>query len=336
MGSGEIRALVGTVVTAVLLLVVPTAFGKPVSGARETVDFTMTSTKPNSPTGFIWSAKFRNPNNPNATPPSVRRFIITAPGVRTDTSVPATCRATDDSLKRRGDSACPARSKIGHGQATLSFLGLVRPTFPTSTFNRHPNEQIELLRSGRGGVAAVHGFFRGDDFDTPIPTCLNGGSPPRGCPFDEVALVANQFNIPEYTIGGRTYSRTPPTCPSSGYWTFPLTFFYGDGATERILTKHPCTRPTTAARPRTRLKVRPRRVRAGSRERFRFKAKVRREGRWAPLARARIRFAGRTRRTNRRGRASMIVRFRRPGRHRAQLAKRGVRGSSARVRVLPR
>jgi sugar lactone lactonase YvrE len=88
------------------------------------------------------------------------------------------------------------------------------------------------------------------------------------------------------------------------------------------------------ARPRIRLTVRPRRVRAGKRRRFRFRATVRRAGRRRPVRGARIRFAGRRARTNRRGYARIKVRLRRARRYRAVAGKRGLRRGVTRVRAV--
>jgi hypothetical protein len=99
----------------------------------------------------------------------------------------------------------------------------------------------------------------------------------------------------------------------------------------------PLYRPFTGARrprPRIRLRVRPRRVRAGTRRRFRFRATVRRNGKLRALRGARVRFAGRRKRTKRRGRASFVVRLEKPGRRRAVAKKRGFRPGRASVRVL--
>jgi hypothetical protein len=86
---------------------------------------------------------------------------------------------------------------------------------------------------------------------------------------------------------------------------------------------------------RLRLVVRPRRVVAGQRVRLRFRVTARRGGRWRPVRRARVRFAGRTMRTSRRGVVRMSKRFRRPGRFRARASRRGYRRASAAVRSCP-
>jgi SMP-30/gluconolaconase/LRE-like protein len=85
------------------------------------------------------------------------------------------------------------------------------------------------------------------------------------------------------------------------------------------------------------LSVRPRRVVAGRRVSFRFRARSGRSRRSRPVRRATIRFAGRRKRTNRRGYARISVRLRRAGRYRAVASKRGMRRGSLRVRaVAPR
>jgi S-formylglutathione hydrolase FrmB len=82
------------------------------------------------------------------------------------------------------------------------------------------------------------------------------------------------------------------------------------------------------------LRVRPRRARRNRRTRVRFSTWVVRDGRRLPLRRVRIRLGRKRVRTNRRGRASMVVRFRRPpGVRRVRATRRGYRGATARIRV---
>jgi Tannase and feruloyl esterase/3HB-oligomer hydrolase (3HBOH) len=90
--------------------------------------------------------------------------------------------------------------------------------------------------------------------------------------------------------------------------------------------------PGRRAKPRMRVRVTPRRVRAGHRARFRFRV----SSRGRPVRGATVRFAGRTKRTGRRGRAVIVRRFAHPGRRRAVVRKRGRRSASVRIRVLHR
>ena len=85
-----------------------------------------------------------------------------------------------------------------------------------------------------------------------------------------------------------------------------------------------------AAKPRLRLRVRPRRVRAGRRTRIRFRV----TSRGRPVRGAKVRFAGKTKRTGRRGRAVMVRRVFRPGLRRAVARKPGKRSARVRIRVL--
>jgi hypothetical protein len=96
-----------------------------------------------------------------------------------------------------------------------------------------------------------------------------------------------------------------------------------------------CAARSAAKRPKLRLRVRPRRVRAGERTVFRFEVRRRHEGVDRRARRATVRFAGRRTRTNRRGRARMTLTLERPGVRRARATKKGLRRSAAkRVRVL--
>ena len=92
--------------------------------------------------------------------------------------------------------------------------------------------------------------------------------------------------------------------------------------------------PGSSRRPRLRVSVAPRRVRAGRLVRFRFRVTARRGGRARPVRRAVVRFAGRRVRTNRRGRAVMVRRMRSVRRYRVVAARRGFSRGVVRVRVL--
>jgi Tannase and feruloyl esterase len=86
------------------------------------------------------------------------------------------------------------------------------------------------------------------------------------------------------------------------------------------------------AKPRLHLRVRPRHVRAGHRTRFRFRV----TSRGKPVRGAKVRFAGKTKRTGRHGRATIVRRLRHRGLRRVTVRKRGLRTAKARVRVLRR
>jgi hypothetical protein len=87
------------------------------------------------------------------------------------------------------------------------------------------------------------------------------------------------------------------------------------------------------ARPKILLKAKPRRTRAGKRTRFVFRAYRGTGSERKRLRGARVKFGGKRKRTNRRGRAVIVKRFGKPGRKRARATKKGLRRGVAVVRV---
>jgi sugar lactone lactonase YvrE len=85
----------------------------------------------------------------------------------------------------------------------------------------------------------------------------------------------------------------------------------------------------TGGKPRIRLSVRPKHPVAGRHVRIKFTTAARGKR----LGRVRIRVGGRTTRTNRRGRASLTLRFRHPGVKRVRATKRGYRAATKTIRV---
>jgi hypothetical protein len=92
-----------------------------------------------------------------------------------------------------------------------------------------------------------------------------------------------------------------------------------------------CAGPAArGARTRLRVSLRPRTVRAGRRESVRITVRA---GRSGPLRGAVVRLGGKRGVTDRRGRARLTVRFRRPGRRVAVARARGYRAGRASLRV---
>jgi len=90
------------------------------------------------------------------------------------------------------------------------------------------------------------------------------------------------------------------------------------------------TSGNAASKPRLRMRVTPRRVRSGRRTRFMFRVSA--QGR--AVRGAKVRFAGATRSTDRRGRAVMVRRPVRRGLRKAVARRVGMRSATLRIRVL--
>lgn len=308
------------------------AVAAPATSPRATVDMTFSTREAGSPAGFSYSAEFRDPDDPDATPPPLRRLVITAPpGAWIDTSVPARCDATDEELKRDGASACPDDSVIGSGSALTKPVVFPQISYESVIFNA-ADQQVQLLTSDPPAPpTVVRGYFNGQGIESTIPTCFNGGSPPDDCPTDQASLIRNELTIPPYTTGEgrarRTYFVTPMLCPRSGMWESVVDFYYGDGVQETLTTTQACV-PA-----RTRVRVRPRRVPVGEARKLRCRVFARLGGVWTPLAGARLRIGNRAATTGGSGRASLNVRFTRPGRRHVRLTRPGMRRSRAAIRV---
>lgn len=96
----------------------------------------------------------------------------------------------------------------------------------------------------------------------------------------------------------------------------------------------PAGLPPAASGARIHLSVRPRRARAGRRTRFRLRATVLVAGRRYPVAGAHVRLAGRSARTDGRGRARVTKALGRVGLYRARAWRTGLLSATTRVRAV--
>jgi pimeloyl-ACP methyl ester carboxylesterase len=171
--------------------------------------------------------------------------------------------------------------------------------------------------------------------------------------------AVTRSNIPTLVLSGTFDSKTGESLARFAAGTLPnSTFVSVPGVGHNVARKSPCAQGVLASflstpsapetgcvpklrparfkikrRPRLRVRVLPRRTRAGVGRRFRFKAYVGRDGRRRRVSGVRIRFAKRRARTNRRGKAKIRRRLRRPGVYRVRARKRGFRRGKAKVRV---
>ncbi len=184
--------------------------------------------------------------NPHADPPALRRLVIQLPpGTRYDTSVPGRCAATDTQLMVLGEAGCPRSSRIGTSAATVKLRGGGATNVQGLDFNGD-HQLIELFESGGRPVGIARTYASGTTLSGPIPTCVTGGNPPKGCPFDQLILLSNKIDVQPLSVGQgmdrRNYATTPTVCPRSGHWTSRVTFYYSDGSVDHVRTEQPCLR----------------------------------------------------------------------------------------------
>ena len=248
MASAAVAAVMGWVSAAA------PARAAAVSGPRETVDFSFSSVLPNAPTGYRYVEWFYNPGHAPGPAPVVRELTYVPPaGSRFDTRAAPECLATDDELKSKGEAACPPGSRTGTGRTTVALVGFGRLDGVMRLLNA-PNQQIDAaLFGGRvGGV--VRNRYAGGMFRARLQTCFAGGQAPEDCPADQVAVVFTDQSVPALVSGRgaarRSLATNPPTCPRTGAWISRFSYRFADGTTDRIVIRHPCTRPALKVRRR--------------------------------------------------------------------------------------
>ena len=228
-------------VVLVALAVAAPALARPVKMRHGTVEDRFTTKAPGAPSGFTYHGAYHAAGDAKAPPPYLRQMTFyTAPGQRYDTSAAPRCTASDTELAIRGAAACPAGSRLGGGTVVGMFMGQ-SSTLKADFFNA-PGEQIILARSpvfasvSRGKIAADQSVtYR-------APTCYPY-LVQAPCPVDNALQVGSDMKVKPNALGGRTYQRTPPSCPRSGHWTTPIKFWWKDGTTDLVRTTQPCVKP---------------------------------------------------------------------------------------------
>ncbi|HEX8744205.1 MAG TPA: hypothetical protein VF712_13830 [Thermoleophilaceae bacterium] len=213
---------------------------------RQVGSLTYTTTVPAAPAGLVANFEFQNPEDPSLKPHAAATMVVHRPaGSVIDTTVPDQCRASNAELMIQGPAACPPGSRIGTAVA-VSDTGSSGP-LPrfTRTNITNLNNQDEIIGVGENeDLPLIRPVDRtkieGDRTTTNFPTLP--GQPP---PDHFTAFKSLRLQYPPYVREGRTYNRTPPTCPASGYWTITIEFTYRDGVTETVESRSPCVQPTS-------------------------------------------------------------------------------------------
>ena len=232
-----------TSVGAAVLLVGVAAPAAAHGAQRETAVLRFTTPQPGASSGTEWRLDYRDPNDPNGKPPAVASTVAVFPaGTLLDTGAPPQCKASDAEFVIQGTAACPSDTKVGGGTLevdTGSLAGIPRIVKNDVTnFNNQDESVLFTQSTNMPGIqtrTVTRAHVHGTTITTDIPP-IPGAPPPD--PF--TALKSFQLSVPPRTVGTRAYVRTPPTCPTSGVWTFTLTFAYHDGVRDVVHTTSPC------------------------------------------------------------------------------------------------
>jgi len=229
------------VASAGLLSLAAAATADPVSFRHGTIDQQFTTTQPGAPSGLSFTGSYHAAGDPQGDPPYMRKQLTyPPPGTRYDTSVPDRCTASDLQLETQGPSACPAGSQLGKGTSSGRVGGAFTGTLDTYLLN-NTNEQIVVGQTPLLWTVA-RGHIRPDgSIQFEFPTCFPSEA---GCPVDDVLQLGSTMNVPAYVKGSRSYLTTPPTCPASGHWETPISYWWADGTKDTAVTAQPCASPS--------------------------------------------------------------------------------------------
>lgn len=223
-----------------------------VAGTTPAGDFTFafSSAEPGTPTGLEFRQLYKHPDDPEAKPSPVRRFLFAAPdGTVFDGSAVPACTATDEQFQQMGKGACPAESVVGTGFITIMTGVPGEKPFPAdATVFNSGDGIIELFTEQRTGtfLAMERPQFRGKNAFEDTDIAPTPGGPPDGQSSAREAYL--QFPL---TRGpdGRSFITTPPECPADRRWTARFEWTNGDGNSYENQHQAACTASVAPAGP---------------------------------------------------------------------------------------
>lgn len=171
-----------------------------------------TTQQPGASTGWKFDSALK-PYPPGVQPPPQRSATFVFPrGTRFDFTGVRTCAASDERIALLGPRACPKRSQVGSGKASL-FVG------PAGIIKAYP-----LLFATRRGFAAPFPTDTGVPFV--VRTTVNRNRLTVALPAIpvlggyELALTGMSLRMARFGTRKQPGLRTPARCPRSGRWTF--------------------------------------------------------------------------------------------------------------------
>ena len=215
--------------------------------SRQEATYRLTEELAGQGTGEVFHFDYVNPDDPEGKPPAVEKVVTKLPRRgRFDTSVPASCGATDAELMAMGADACPEDSLIGGGVVTVD-TGLPEParivTADVVFANNadDPDGEFIYINTVRDAPLA-RTVIRADVRRRKTVTLagLLPGTPPDGGAIDTVDLEVDAL-----ARGHDNYITNPPRC-RDGYWVTRVRFFYPDDVSQVERTRSPCSQPDAA------------------------------------------------------------------------------------------
>jgi hypothetical protein len=205
--------------------------------------FKFSSAEPGTPAGLEFRQLYKNPDDPDAKPSPVRRFLFGAPeGTVFDGGAVPACNATDQQFQQMGKSACPPESVVGTGFITvMTGIPGEQPYPLDATVFNSGDGIIELFtEQGTGAFLAIERpKFRGSNAFEDTDIAATPGGPPDGQSAAREAYIEFPLSRGD---GGRSFITTPPECHSDGQWSARFEWTNADGKSYGNKHDMQCTR----------------------------------------------------------------------------------------------
>jgi hypothetical protein len=218
-----------------LAVFVPTAHADTTAPLDAHTRQQFTETAPGARTGWTIDAATRPPFARAVAPPQRRVEIVFPRGTRLDTGAVRPCRASDLALLVDGSRACPRRSRVGSGSATL-YVGPGMTTNVDVGVYAAPGALV-LLYGGEPHTVVLN-LARGKVirnrvvFAAPVMRRLSGL---------KASITRLRLRLAAAGDSGRALIRAPRTCPPGGRWTFAyLSHYDWPFGVQRSTSSTPC------------------------------------------------------------------------------------------------
>lgn len=154
------------------------------------------------------------------------------------------CKATDANFASKGETACPASTRVDTGKAAdnaaeakLKSGGPI--SVKVTAFNRKGGLLL-YLRPSVGAPFVLRPVWKGTTTKRHLVTTVKAIT----IPGDEVVLTKFKLSTKAKNIGTRALIRTPAKkyCPRSKLWKFTAVLTYSDGTKQKVTSQQACKR----------------------------------------------------------------------------------------------
>ncbi len=231
------RIHIAAPITAVVALLAATAVAVASSQFTQSSKITLTATKAGASTGFKAALKSSDPGEPGGKPQALKTLTITFPSATKfnfKSSAIKPCGASDIEIKGTGGAACPAKSRIGGGNAEANGAP-VFPLIPESAVAYAGKGELIFLLAPKGpagSVLVLHGKVSANKVTVAVPALAAG----------PVTIVITGLELSVNKIGsGKSAFVTAGEC-KGGKFNVKSSFLYQTGASKTLSSSSRCSR----------------------------------------------------------------------------------------------